>query len=98
MTTSHPTQCVACARFRGANGAGNLACDAYPGGIPNRISYFGADHRTAQKGDHGLQFEMKEGPEAQADFANWQFVYAHEEWEKANGNQEAGSEEGGDAA
>jgi len=60
---------------------------------------FGEDHRTPRKGDHGVRFELKEGPEAQADFDNWMFVFSPEEWEAAQrGNQAAGSQKGGDEA
>ena len=88
MTSKVPSQCVACAHFRGANSAGNLACDAYPGGIPNRIVFFGSDHRVESRGDHGVRFEQKDTPEARADFALWQFVFAPEE--VSSGNEKAG--------
>lgn len=87
MTTRYPVQCAACKHMRAApTPSGHPACDAFPGGIPNRIAYYGADHRQPVKGDHGIQFELAEGDQAAEAFENWRLV--HEEVE--GGNQTTG--------
>jgi hypothetical protein len=98
MTVRHPTQCAACVRFRPSK-AGGFVCEAFPGGIPLGIVTFGADHRQPRKGDHGLQFLQADTDEARANFDNWLFVFAPEEWQEAQrGDQKARSEERRDEA
>jgi hypothetical protein len=80
MTTRMPTQCVACVHLRSKDGGAVPTCDAFPGGIPNSIAYYGADHREARRGDHGVQFELRPGAEAR--FDDWLFVYAPNEYER----------------
>jgi hypothetical protein len=77
MTYRIPTQCRACARLR----KGALACEAFPGGIPNAIVQYGGDHRVARKGDQGLRFQLAEGEGAAEAFDQWLFVNDHAEWE-----------------
>jgi hypothetical protein len=89
-------QCTACAHLFGANSAGQISCKAYPGGIPNRIVYFGEDHRKESRGDGGIRFMQADTDEARRAFALWQFVFRPEE--VPVGDQEAGSQERGDAA
>lgn len=99
MTVRYPTQCSACVRLRRDTPKQTPACEAFPGGIPNSISFYGGDHRQPRKGDHGLLFEQADNEEAHANFANWQFVYKPEEWQEAQrGDQAAGSQERGDEA
>lgn len=38
-------------------------CAAFPDGIPREITLSKADHRLPYDGDHGIQFEAKEGGE-----------------------------------
>ena len=95
MTVKYPTQCAACVHFRGAATNQALACDAFPGGIPNNIVYFGEDHRKPRRGDHGVTFEQKPGEQAAKDFEAWRSVHAPEE--EPDGNSQAGSQSGSDA-
>ena len=39
----------------------NKVCDAYPEGIPEAVFYTG--HLYPKPGDHGVQFELKDGEE-----------------------------------
>lgn len=71
MTTRTPSQCMACARFVKES----LTCQAFPQGIPPRISLGGDDHRQRAKGDHGLRFQQAEGTAAQRAFAQWRRVF-----------------------
>lgn len=99
MTVRYPTQCSACTRLRRDSPKQTPACDAFPGGIPNSISYYGGDHRKPRKGDHGLRFEQVDSDEARENFADWQFIHAPEEWQEAQrGDQAAGGQEGRDEA
>ena len=36
-------------------------CDAYPDGIPPRFRFGDDAHVSPTEGDHGIQFEMREG-------------------------------------
>lgn len=72
MTSRVPTQCRACVHFDVKTGV----CDAFPGGIPDDIIFWGFDHRGEFPNDRGVRFELKPGEEAEEDFANWQSVFA----------------------
>jgi hypothetical protein len=56
MTTYAAPMCMACARYD--RNARNLACEAYPDGIPNAILQSWVDHREPQPGDGGLRFVL----------------------------------------
>lgn len=43
-----------------------LGCDAYPEGIPTEIMDGSETHFEARPGDHGVRFEIEDGPEAAA--------------------------------
>lgn len=52
-------QCQKCERFWNRpiiNDDGNIACKAFPGGIPKEIILDLFDHRNKHKGDNGLRF------------------------------------------
>ena len=61
MTTyAHPFLCLWCARLHDRDDGPmpvELACDAYPKGIPDEILDNEVDHREPVKGDRGLRFE-----------------------------------------
>ena len=54
------SQCISCYWYVGNIGR-DLACFAYPEGIPNDIFTGSVDHRLPQRGDHGLRW--RENPE-----------------------------------
>lgn len=59
MTTyAHPFLCLWCARLHRDDGPMpvDLACDAYPEGIPDEILDNTVDHREPVQGDQGLRF------------------------------------------
>jgi len=56
-------QCRTCRRLERLEGAAStpgLACEAFPGGIPEGIIYGAIDHRRAVRGDGGLRYEANE--------------------------------------
>jgi hypothetical protein len=82
VTSRPPTQCLSCKHFRSPlnegvvqptwpNGTGS--CDAYPDkvdAIPGEIWWNRADHRAPYEGDHGIQWEAREGAEFPERFMN----------------------------
>lgn len=48
-------------------------CTAFPDGIPDAILHWEFDHRQPMEGDHGIQFEVREGSEE--DWAVWLDLY-----------------------
>lgn len=60
MTTyAHPFLCLWCARLHGRDDGPmpvEIACDAYPGGVPDEILDNEVDHREPVEGDRGLRF------------------------------------------
>lgn len=53
--------CFNCARrLAGKLGVYALACEAYPGGVPDEILIGEADHTKPHDGDNGLQFKRRE--------------------------------------
>lgn len=49
-------QCISCYWYMGNTGRA-LVCFAYPKGIPHKIFQGTTDHRTPQRGDHGVQWQ-----------------------------------------
>lgn len=86
MTVRHPTLCAACVHLRGPG----RVCEAFPGGIPQAIYLFGADHREHRRGDHGITFELAPGEHASQALAYWQHVNEPTEGGGVGGNQAAG--------
>jgi len=66
MTTRAPNLCRACSHYRGDG-----KCAAFPGGIPDDILLFGADHRTPVLGDGGIVFDPKSDSESQQLASDW---------------------------
>lgn len=66
MTAIVRPQCLDCRHFRRppAGGPGDVACDAFPAGIPREILLARHDHRRAFPGDRGIRFEPKEAARA----------------------------------
>ena len=63
-TYAHPFLCLWRARLRGRDDGPmpvELACDAYPKGIPDEILDNDVDHREPVAGDKGLRFEPVAG-------------------------------------
>jgi len=64
--------CAACSRLRlipvGETDF-TVGCDAFPEGIPDDIFLGGFDHRRPFDGDHGIRFDLAEGPDATATLA-----------------------------
>jgi hypothetical protein len=50
-------QCLSCVHKHG----GANTCDAYPGGVPEPITWGEVDHRLPYPGDHGVRFEAVPG-------------------------------------
>lgn len=71
MNSRIPSQCRACSRYDAATGT----CDAYPGGVPGDMLFFGEDHRLPREGDHGIQFNQGNDPEQLEAFADWQATF-----------------------
>lgn len=67
MTSRIPSQCLACSRYFALGGT----CDAYPGGVPEGMLFFGEDHTKPRRGDHGIQFLQGRDPEQLQAFADW---------------------------
>ena len=68
MTAQAQSQCApSCARYRSFLSAENVTgldgpfCAAFPDGIPDVIYDNGFDHRQPYEGDHGLQWEQRDG-------------------------------------
>jgi hypothetical protein len=58
-----PILCLACTRY-----AGDGTCTSFPGGIPEDIIRFGADHRTSIAGEPPFELD----PARIEAFDNWQ--------------------------
>ena len=71
MTSRLAPQCLLCAHWQSPLDRGDddseptQTCAAYPlpAGIPDEIWWNRADHRQAQPGDHGIQWEPFDGAE-----------------------------------
>lgn len=81
MTTISPVQCLACGRLDRSTAVlgGTVVpnrCTAYPGGIPEEIALYGADHRAA-RGDevNGRIFQQDNGPGTLDAFAWWRRTF-----------------------
>lgn len=58
MTTGTISICVSCSRLRPRDdGEFGVACDAFPGGIPDEIYVQGFDHRQPFSGDQGIRYD-----------------------------------------
>lgn len=75
MTSRLPAQCTFCVHWIsplsagvGATLADRQVCAAYPDGIPDDIWWNQADHREAQPGDNGIQWEPVDSESAYPDF------------------------------
>jgi hypothetical protein len=71
VTTRMPNQCQACERFRRAS----ATCEAFPGGIPKEMLYYGGDHREPLPGDHGLQFVQGTETEQLQAYQDWRATF-----------------------
>jgi hypothetical protein len=65
---SGPPICWACKHFFGRE---EVACKAFPKGIPQDIYYSGAPHDLPVKGDGGIRFESTNTPEANEHLASF---------------------------
>lgn len=62
MTPIISIQCEQCEHLRSfPKGAIIPVCDAFPDGIPRKISEMKYDHRNPFPGDQGIRFEAREG-------------------------------------
>lgn len=59
MSDVRAPMCMGCAHY--LSGADNLACQAFPRGIPAPIIDGEADHRRPFPGDHGVRFTALPG-------------------------------------
>jgi hypothetical protein len=67
----NPSQCWACERkFKNS-----LACEAFPGGIPEAMTSQGGDHRLPLIGDSGKLFMIADAEDAEEQFGFWRQVY-----------------------
>lgn len=67
MTSRIPSQCRACARFDVVQGN----CDAFLGGVPADMLFYGDDHRKPRDRDGGIQFLQGRDPEQLQAFQDW---------------------------
>lgn len=59
--TAEPPQCLDCKHLDPQSNASHPRCKAFPEGIPVEVWLGSMPHTKPLPGDHGIQFEAKEG-------------------------------------
>lgn len=57
-------RCFGCKHYLAALPGAGYICRAFPLGIPSALMAGQIDHLKPLKGDHGIQFELREGDDA----------------------------------